>query len=331
MNKYSAGIIGLGRTASTYDLWNKDYPNKIISHAGAYLNNDKIFLKCVADNNPEALNRFRQYWKIDNLYHNYQEMLGKEKIDILSVCTHPDQHFNIIKDAVASGVKAIFCEKPFTASYHEAVQAVSLCESEKVGLAIYYQRRYDSRHRKIVDYINSGKLGRVEKVIFTYSKGLINAASHGIDFTNFLLGKLRWIKAADYIHEQKSDASIDFVGEFQNGCILYANALPIEYIDSFEFDVMGTLGRIRIENYGEEVTLYSTTPDEHEPHFLGYTMVKNNFGREMKNMIVEAIDNLTNVLNDNDNVRSTGNNAIYVWQVIEAIKESKKTERMVFL
>src|SRR5690348_1033507 len=45
-------------------------------------------------------------------YGSYREILDAERIDVLSVCTPPAMHEQIVLEAIASGVKAIHCEKP---------------------------------------------------------------------------------------------------------------------------------------------------------------------------------------------------------------------------
>ena len=96
MNKiYRAGIIGCGNIASGYD------PNgayKITTHAGAYSYIKKTKLVALTDMNKKKLNEAGKKWRIDKLYTNYKEMLEKEKLDILSICTWDDSHYQILKD-----------------------------------------------------------------------------------------------------------------------------------------------------------------------------------------------------------------------------------------
>ena len=55
----------------------------------------------------DRIEKFVQTWEIESHYDNHNEMLSNEKLDLVSICTHDDSHFEIIKDAIDKGVKNI--------------------------------------------------------------------------------------------------------------------------------------------------------------------------------------------------------------------------------
>ncbi len=119
-----SAIVGCGRIASGFD----DDPKRkssIATHAGAYkfLKNE-VDLICASDIDELKLKNFGEKWDIKKLYVDYKEMLAKEKIDILSICTWASSHFEICKEAVNNGVRAIFCEKPIAESLAEADEKI---------------------------------------------------------------------------------------------------------------------------------------------------------------------------------------------------------------
>ena len=75
MTKYRAGVIGrTGRGNYGHGL------------DRVYLEMDEVEIVAVADDNPEGLKEAGKRLGTSNLYADYQEMLKKEKFDIVSVC-----------------------------------------------------------------------------------------------------------------------------------------------------------------------------------------------------------------------------------------------------
>ena len=64
-------------------------------------------------------------------YLNYKDMLAENDIEIVSICTLADTHYQIIKDCVSYGVKAVFCEKPIANNLNDANEIIKLCKKIK--------------------------------------------------------------------------------------------------------------------------------------------------------------------------------------------------------
>ena len=86
-------------------------------------------------------------------------MLEKDNIDLLSICTHPDSHEEIIDHAVKKNIKAIFCEKPISNSLASANQIVKLCKENDVNLAINHFRRWDKFFISFKDKLSNNEFG----------------------------------------------------------------------------------------------------------------------------------------------------------------------------
>ena len=108
---YNAAIIGCGRIGGMMD----DDPKrkKIMTHAASYAHCPDVRLAAASDIDRTRLDSFGKRWQVEYLYTDYTDMLEKEDIDILSICTHSDSHHEIIKKALEcnDGIKAVFCEK----------------------------------------------------------------------------------------------------------------------------------------------------------------------------------------------------------------------------
>src|SRR5207253_9498517 len=86
------------------------------SHVGAYALEPRTDVVAVCDLVPERIAEFRSSWGDTypeaRPYADYREMLARERVDLLSVVTPDSRHAQIVVDAVAAGVRGIFCEKP---------------------------------------------------------------------------------------------------------------------------------------------------------------------------------------------------------------------------
>src|SRR5690606_18658129 len=84
----------------------------------------------------------------DRIYTDYHQMLAEEQPDIVSICTWPHLHAEMVIAAAEAGVKAIHCEKPMAPTYGEAVRMVEVCEQRGVQLTFNHQRRFGPPFRK---------------------------------------------------------------------------------------------------------------------------------------------------------------------------------------
>ena len=125
-----AGIVGCGRIASGFagDKRRKG----VVTHAQAYRAHPDTQLVAACDLDRGRLEAFGRQWGVKRLYTDAKEMLASEKPDFLSICTWNDSHCQIVEDAVKSGVKALFTEKPMAKTLLEADRMVELCEKSKV-------------------------------------------------------------------------------------------------------------------------------------------------------------------------------------------------------
>ncbi|TRZ53481.1 MAG: gfo/Idh/MocA family oxidoreductase, partial [Dehalococcoidia bacterium] len=163
---FRAGIVGCGRIGSQFD---DDPKRKVVStHAGAYFAVNEVELVAACDLDEEKLARCGQKWQIPSLYQDYREMLGKENLDILSICTWNSTHLDITREAVNNGVRAIFCEKPIADSLKSAGEMINLCHEKGVILQIDHKRRFDRFHQEIKSFLQDERLGRIQQVTFYY-------------------------------------------------------------------------------------------------------------------------------------------------------------------
>jgi len=265
--KYNAAIIGCGRIASEFDddpLMRKNYG--IATHAGAYTDNPDIDLVAAADISEVKLYKFGRRWNVSKLYGDYEEMLDKERIDILSICTPNSTHLEIYEKAVDAGVKAIFCEKPISDSLESADRMVDISRKNDIIFLVNHRRRWDGLYQNVKKYIDGGGIGEIQQVSCYYNAGIANTGCHMFDVLRMLFGEAQTVNAWHKDDPDKSDPNMDGYIIYGNNISVAVQSLDIKNYVIFEFDIYGSKGRLRIENNGFKLGCWSA---EESKRYLG--------------------------------------------------------------
>ena len=91
-----------------------------------------MIVTAISDKSKEALIHFSKTWKINNTYLDYNQMLQSENLDMISICSDENSHYQMVLDASKSGVKLIFCEKPIAKNSAQAKEMISSCKKNNV-------------------------------------------------------------------------------------------------------------------------------------------------------------------------------------------------------
>ncbi|MEM2128983.1 MAG: Gfo/Idh/MocA family oxidoreductase [Candidatus Bathyarchaeia archaeon] len=172
MQVYKVAIIGSGGRGKC--------------HARAYAANPEAKLVACADikkENAEAL-AAEQGLPESKIYLDHKEMLRKEKPDIVSVCTWPGSHAQMVVDSVEAGVKAIFLEKPLAPTWGESKRLYQECVDGGVLLAVCHQRRFAPLFIKARELANNGAIGQLHRVE-GFCPNLFDWGTHWFDMFNF--------------------------------------------------------------------------------------------------------------------------------------------------
>jgi predicted dehydrogenase len=267
-----AAIIGCGRVGCGFD----EQPWKQVrTHAGAYIRTHGVDLIALADIDPLKLARYGDRFGVPDRYTDYRQMLSRERVDVLSVCTGSDHHAEIIEAAVSAGVRAIVCEKPFTDGLDRADRAISLCEDAGVPLLVNHSRRFDAYHRRIAEWLRGGGLGALQYAAARYGAGCLNSGTHLFDLLRLYLGEARWVRALRSPNSSgnPADANLDVWLGFDDGIHAAVQACDARAFIAFEITVAGTNGRIHIASEGFDVTVRFEQATESE-RFPGYRVLE---------------------------------------------------------
>ena len=96
-------------------------------------------------------------------YEDYLEVLKRDDIDLVDVCTPPFMHAKISIDALRSG-KNVVCEKPMAASLEECDAMLRARDESGKKLSIIAQNRFRKPIRDLKALLDSGIAGKVRHV-----------------------------------------------------------------------------------------------------------------------------------------------------------------------
>ncbi len=253
-----------------------------------------------------------------NLYSDYDEMLEKEKPDLVDVSTPTYIHKEYAIKALEKGINVI-CEKPMAVSSDDAKEIIEAAEKSGKMFMAAHVVRFMRAYVYLADAVKSGKYGKLVKL---YMKRIsatpnwswenwmmdreksghvaLDLAIHDIDFMQSLLGDPEDISGVYY----------DMKGN--------SNAVTANYIyKDFSVSVEGAWFNADI------------------PFNAEYCAVFENGFVELKNGVVSDNGNEVEFDNDDDVVESTGINLSNVdgysdeiLYFIDCIKNGKAPERV---
>ncbi|MBR5313852.1 MAG: Gfo/Idh/MocA family oxidoreductase [Clostridia bacterium] len=191
---FKTAIVGCGAISKT--------------HAEALKSVENTEITAFCDTNKEKLDtRIQEYG--GNGYSSLEEMLEKEKPDVLHICTPHYLHVPMALTALKKNVNVLM-EKPPAISHEQFEELKNAVDSSKTRLGLCFQNRYNDSVVKAKSILESGVLGKVigARAIVTWSRNdvyytksgwrgelkkegggvLINQSIHTLDLATYLFG-----------------------------------------------------------------------------------------------------------------------------------------------
>lgn len=181
MAKFRVGFIGTGKKPEKPGPMGYAMAYR---HAEAYKLLPDCEMVACADIVKENREAFAKTYRIPSTYADYHEMLAKEKLDIVSICTWPKLHTEMTLAAIAAGVRAIHCEKPMALTYGESRTMFQMAAQCKTQLTFNHQRRFGLPFRKTKELLKSGEIGKLVRMEAAVGN-LYDGGTHWVDMLNY--------------------------------------------------------------------------------------------------------------------------------------------------
>lgn len=327
--RYRAGVIGCGRTASIFE--DAGTRRKPCTHAGIYTEHGDTELVAASDICGRRLKAFSERWKVNKTYLDYHEMLERESLDIVSICTHAPSHRAMCVDAANAGVQAVFCEKPISTSLREADEMIDTCRRKGALFAVNHTRRWDEYFNLVKNVIEYGEIGEIESLICHSAAGLLNNGTQIFDLMRFYAGDASWL-----VGRIKYDDSTDPNGmgmiQLKNGVYAFVDSGFREFM-LHGINIIGKKGMIRgtgMLNVDSDFEVLKTVEQKiNTTADIPEQIMKKPFLRKLdyqpgKSPIYNALEDIIFCIENNSEPKCTGEDGRAALEIALAFFESER-------
>ena len=304
------------------------------------------------------------------VYTDYKELLKDETIEVVHVCTPNRSHSFITVDSLEAG-KHVMCEKPMAKTYEEAKAMLEAAQRTGKKLSIGYQNRCAAENQYLKKCCDNGELGEIyfakahalrRRAVPTwgvflneFEQGggpLIDIGTHALDLTLWMMNnyKPKMVVGTTYQKLGKQEGTANAWGDWDPekftvedsafGFIVMENGATIVLESSWAlnirhpFEAATTLcgdkggadtidGEVHL-NYVKNNRQVIETAD------LSAGGVAFYEGKKMGASELDARLWIDAILNDTE-VNTKPEQALVVTQILEAIYESAKTGKPVYI
>ncbi|OYT53638.1 MAG: hypothetical protein B6U77_03595 [Candidatus Hecatellales archaeon ex4484_218] len=166
-NSLKVGVVGCGEIAKNV-------------HIPIFKSLKDVEVVAVCDKNKSLVFETSKIFNIPKAYTDIDKMLQDESLDLVSICTPPQTHFNLSIRAMSFGVH-VLVEKPMALTLKEAEKMVTVSRKNKVKLCIAHNFLFNpviQKSKKIVEKGIIGKIINVEVNIFSKISGKLANPNH---------------------------------------------------------------------------------------------------------------------------------------------------------
>jgi predicted dehydrogenase len=222
---------------------------------------DKCEMVACADIVRDNAQAFADRFSVPSIYLDYNEMLAKENLDIVSICTWPHLHAQMTIDCATAGVRAVHCEKPMALEWGDARRMAQVCAEKGIQLTFNHMRRFGRPYRTAKKLLDAGEIGDLVKMGFG-DGNLYDSGTHHIDMCGYFNDQSApvWaIAQIDYSRESlvfgSHNENVSFaLWQYANGvygyCITGPGDAGHDLVGAYD-QLVGTDGEIQVGPYGK--------------------------------------------------------------------------------
>jgi len=253
--KIRIAIVGCGRISRNHFV-------SIEKHAV------NIELAAICDTNIRILAEHAEKYNVPS-YQSMEEMLRREQLDLVALCTPSGIHSSQVVLSAKYGVH-VMTEKPMATRWQDGVQMVRACDESNVHLFVVKQNRCNTTLqllRRAIDEKRFGKIYMVHINVFwtrpqeyydqakwrgtwEFDGGaFMNQASHYVDLLNWLIGPVDKVQA---MVSTTRDIEVEDTGvlniRWRNGAIGSMSVTMLTFPKNLEgsLTILGERGTVRV-------------------------------------------------------------------------------------
>ncbi|BCL81482.1 oxidoreductase [Ktedonobacteria bacterium brp13] len=241
-----------------------------LTHAAAIQSLPDAELIAVADVIPASAHKLAEQYHV-TAYENAQELLTHEHLDVVEICTPSGMHGEFAILAMRAGCNVIV-EKPMEITHERMLEMLAVQRETGVKLAVVSQHRFDEASIQVHKLLTERALGRLVlgnaaipwwRSQQYYDSGawrgtreldgggiLMNQSIHAIDILQWLMGRVKTIKAYTdtLVHDMETEDVAVAVLRFESGALGTISATTGAYPGvTTRIEVYGNQGSAIIE------------------------------------------------------------------------------------
>jgi len=179
-----------------------------------------VELVAVCDIDPAKARAAAEEFGVPHWYGNVDEMLDKEKIDLIDIITRMDTHRMMVEKTVGRGIATIV-QKPFAPTWDDAVAMTRMAEKAGVWLAVHENFRFQTPLLKAAAAVASGAIGEPTWGRITFRTGfdvyttqpyfhdeerfiILDLGVHTLDMARVMMGEVEHVYCETQTRNAKS-------------------------------------------------------------------------------------------------------------------------------
>jgi UDP-N-acetyl-2-amino-2-deoxyglucuronate dehydrogenase len=254
--KIKIAIVGCGRISKNH-----------FSSIAQQINDFELVAIC--DSDKKVLEEHFEVYRVPP-YTDFEEMLKKETIDLVALCTPSGMHPDQAVLAASHGVH-VMTEKPMATRWNDGVRMVKACDQAGVRLFVVKQNRRNTTLQLLKRAIREKRFGKIHmvnvNVFWTrpqsyYDQGsgwrgtwefdggaFMNQASHYVDLLDWLIGPVEKVQA---MMSTTRDIEVEDTGvlnvKWRNGTLGSMSVTMLTYPKNLEgsITILGEKGTVRV-------------------------------------------------------------------------------------
>ena len=146
MDNVRAAVVGCGAVSNDHvKAWRKVKYAEVVA---------------VLDLNESLARKTAAEWGVPNYYTSLSDMLEKEKVDVVDICTPPHTHASLAVQAMEAG-KAVLIEKPMAITVSDAKEIVDCQKKTGVKAGVIHNWLFDPPVLETRAIVEKGLLGEI--------------------------------------------------------------------------------------------------------------------------------------------------------------------------
>ncbi|MDO4867852.1 MAG: Gfo/Idh/MocA family oxidoreductase [Clostridia bacterium] len=271
MRTIGVGIIGWGFMGKTHAQALRSLP-LFYPNAGF-----EVALRCVCARHLENAEAAARAAGFEHFTDDYRELLAREDIDVVSICTPNDQHEEMALAAIRAG-KHVYIDKPLAVTAQSAARIAAAAAESPVLTRMVFNNRYLPATLRAKQLVEEGRIGEVLTFSARYLHSgsidpekpigwkqqlqggvVLDLGSHALDLLTWLVGMPRRVLCKTFTlyadrptrdggrEQALSEDHAQMVLELENGAVgsVEASKIATGSNDELTLEVRGTKGALR--------------------------------------------------------------------------------------